>query len=99
MTKYQKLSINTIDFFHKVCYTQIKLENKTNILTNKTKTNIKLIKIKRNQMAINTFKIPTSYQYYEGEASYVSPAEVSDETLTRIKNRRIGAKISEIMFR
>ena len=50
-------------------------------------------------MAINTFKIPTSYQYYEGEASYVSPAEVSDETLTRIKNRRIGAKISEIMFR
>ena len=49
-------------------------------------------------MAINTFKIPTNYQYYSGEANYVSPAEVNDETLEKIKNRKIGAKISEIMF-
>ena len=37
LTKSSKISINTIDFFRKVCYTEIKLENKTNILTNKPK--------------------------------------------------------------
>ena len=35
LTNHQKLSINTIDFFSKVCYTEDKLENKIKILTNK----------------------------------------------------------------
>ena len=41
LTNHQKLSINTIDFFRKVCYTENKLENKTKILTNKNKNNKK----------------------------------------------------------
>ena len=40
---------------------------------------------------INTYKIP--FEYYNGEGTYVSPAEVSEETIDRIKARRIGAKI------
>lgn len=48
-------------------------------------------------MAVNTFKIP-NYEYYSGEASYVSPAEVSKESIERIKNRKIGVKTSEIVF-
>lgn len=35
---FVNFSIITIDFFVQVCYTQIKLENKTNILTTKTTT-------------------------------------------------------------
>ena len=45
LTKCVKISIKTIDKKANVCYTQIKLENKTNILTNKTK--IKTNKIKK----------------------------------------------------
>ena len=37
LTNPPKLSINTIDFFGKVCYTGNKLENKIKILTNKSK--------------------------------------------------------------
>ena len=48
-------------------------------------------------MAINTFQIP-NYEYYNGEANYVSPAEISKESLARIKNRKIGTKISEVVF-
>ncbi len=40
---------------------------------------------------IETFRIP--YEYYNGEGTYVSPAEVSTETIDRIKARKIGAKI------
>lgn len=39
-------------------------------------------------MAINTFKIP-NFEYYSGEASYVSPAEVSKESIEKIKSRNI----------
>ena len=39
LTNHENFSINTIDKIANVCYTQIKLEHKTNILTNKTKTN------------------------------------------------------------
>ncbi len=48
-------------------------------------------------MAINTYQIP-KYEYYDGEASYVSPAEVSNESLSRIKKRKIGAKVSDVLF-
>lgn len=47
-------------------------------------------------MAINTFKIP--YQYYNNEADLVSPAEISAESIDRIKNSKIGAKVSRIFF-
>lgn len=40
---------------------------------------------------INTFKIP--FEYYSGEGTYVSPAEVSKETIDRIKARKIGSEI------
>ena len=40
----------------------------------------------------------TRFEYYSGEATYVSPAEISDESLARIKNRKIGAKLSEVVF-
>ena len=56
LTNHPKISINTIDFFAKVCYTEIKLENKTNILTNKTKTKTKKQK-KGNKMA-EILKLP-----------------------------------------
>lgn len=39
-------------------------------------------------MAINTYKIP-NYEYYIREASYVSPAEVSSESIERIKRHNI----------
>lgn len=39
-------------------------------------------------MAINTYKIP-NYEYYSGEANYVSPAEVSQESIKKIKSRNI----------
>lgn len=48
-------------------------------------------------MAINSHQTP-KFEFYDGEASYVSPTEISKETLSRIKNRKIGAKISEIVF-
>ena len=42
---------------------------------------------------IETYKIP--FEYYNGEGSYVSPAEMSSETAARIRarNRKIGNKI------
>ena len=45
-------------------------------------------------MAINTYKIP--FQYFNNEADLVSPAEISEESAERIKNSRIGAKVSGI---
>ena len=39
-------------------------------------------------MAINTYQIP-NFEYYDGEASYVSPAEVSQESIQKIKSRNI----------
>ena len=39
-------------------------------------------------MAINTFNIP-NFEYYSGEANYVSPAEVSEESIEKIKSRNI----------
>lgn len=39
-------------------------------------------------MAINTYKIPT-YKYYEGEADFVSPAEISKESIEKIKSSNI----------
>ncbi len=41
---------------------------------------------------IETFKLP-GYEFYESEGTYVSPTEVSKETISRIKSRQIGAKI------
>lgn len=39
-------------------------------------------------MAINTYKIP-NYEYYNGEANYVSPTELSKESIEKIKSRNI----------
>ena len=104
MTNSQKLSINTIDFFGKVCYTQIKLENKTNILT--TNKNKNLTKIKKGNKMAETIKLPTQvvnsdwkddidvgYATYKDEKEYISPSEVSKESIARIKqrNQRIGS--------
>jgi len=41
---------------------------------------------------IGTYKIP-NFENYQDEGNYVSPAEVSTETIDRIKARRIGNKI------
>ncbi len=41
---------------------------------------------------METFKIPT-YEFYENEGTYISPESVDDAALSRLKNRRIGAKI------
>lgn len=47
---FADFSIITIDFFHNVCYTQIKLDNKTNNLTSKiTKQKQKKSKTKRSK--------------------------------------------------
>ena len=100
LTNHKKLSINTIDFFSKVCYTEIKLENKINILTNKTKTKTNQ-KQKGNNMA-ETLKLPNQvinsrwdddvdvdYAIYggskTGEREYISPSEVSKESIDKIK--------------
>lgn len=37
-------------------------------------------------MAENIYKIP-NFEYYNGEADYVSPAEVSKESIQKIKSR------------
>lgn len=39
-------------------------------------------------MAIDTFQIP-NLKYYDKEANYVSPAEVSKESIEKIKSRNI----------
>lgn len=64
-----------------MCYTQNKLENKTNILTNKNK--------KENKMTnINTYKIP--FQTYNDEAGFrIDPDKVSKESIAKIKARNI----------
>ena len=88
-----KFSIKSIDKIAQVCYTEIKLENKTNILTNnKIKTKINKNK-KGNNMATNTYQIP-KLEYYDKEADYVPPTEVSKEAIEKIKSRNI--KIGKI---
>lgn len=42
---------------------------------------------------IETFNIPTTYEYYKGEKDFVSPKEVKNATqakIDRIKARKIG---------
>lgn len=46
---------------------------------------------------METFQIPT-YEYYENEGTYISPEEVDETTIDRIKSRRIGAKILGLWF-
>ncbi len=99
MTKLLKLSINTIDKIDQVCYTQIKLENKTNILTNKIKTKTNQ-KQKGTKMA-EKLNIPThvvnsdwkddidvDYAIYgdneREERNYISPEKVDDSTKNKI---------------
>ncbi len=41
---------------------------------------------------METYQIPT-YEYYENEGAYISPEEIDDTAIDRIKSRRIGAKI------
>lgn len=36
------------------------------------------------------------YQYYD-EGNYVSPAEINDEALSRIKNRRVGITVLDVL--
>ena len=89
------LSINTIDKIAHVCYTQIKLENKINILTNNNKN-----KNKRKTKMTETIKLPTKvidsdwkddidYQPYEDEAKYISPEKVESATAEQAKRRNI----------
>lgn len=84
MTNLSKISINIIDKFHNVCYTENKLDNKTNNLTNKTK----IIKTKGAKMPNNIQeKISTktemqsdAFQLFGGtelaESEYVNTNEV-----------------------
>ena len=59
-----------------MCYTQIKLEHKTNILTTRdTKTNINKGK-------------DMNYETFNNEARYVSPDEMTMEAADLIKKRR-----------
>lgn len=44
-------------------------------------------------MAINTYQIP-KLEFYNGEADYVPPTEVSQEAIQKIKSRNI--KIGKI---
>ena len=61
-------SIITIDFFVQVCYTQIKLENKTNILTNKITTQKqKGASMAANKNKISTFNLPDGDKVVDSE--------------------------------
>lgn len=40
---------------------------------------------------LSTYHIP--FQEYENEGTYISPSEISHEAVSRIKSRKIGAKI------
>ena len=42
--------------------------------------------------SLETFKIPTEYEFYD-EGTYISPNKISHEAISRIKSRKIGAKI------
>ena len=72
LTSYTKLSINTIDKFRKVCYTRIKLENKTKNLTNNKN------KQRKTKMIFETYK---------GEANYESSDDISEKAQLLIANR------------
>ena len=101
LTKQQKLSINTIDFFGKVCYTGNKLENKTKILTNNKNK-------QRKTKMTQTIKLPTKvidsdwkddidYEPYRKEKQYVSPKKVSKRTLAKIKNSPVKLTIRNMV--
>ena len=85
-----------------MCYTQNKLENKTNILTNKKNKNKN--KHKKGTNMAETIKLPkqivnsdwkddidADYAIYgdseKDEREYVSPAKVSKESIAKIKSR------------
>lgn len=100
--KISKTSIIIIDKNAYVCYNESKLENKTNILTtgdknknNKNKKeNIKMTeKLKiPNQVVESDWKDDISYQTYgtdQEEMEYISPAEVSKESINKIKARNL----------
>ena len=73
------LSIKSIDKLSKVCYTRIKLENKTNILTNNKH------KQRKTKMRLTP---------YENESSFSSATNISPEAEKRIdafQNRHRGA--------
>ena len=90
LTKMRLFSISTIDFFRNLCYTQNKLENKTNILTNKNKNN----KTKRSN------KMTANFEDYRGTAP--SAGNISDDAKERIaafreKHYRFGHKINGLL--
>ena len=85
-----------------MCYNEIKLENKTNILTNN-----KNKQQKKGKIMAETLKLPNAvvdsdwkddvdvdYAIYGGneknEREYISQAELSKEKIDRIKKRKIG---------
>ena len=87
MTNHAKISITTIDKNAQVCYTGIKLENKTNILTsNKQKQTI--IKQKGNNNMAKQYKLNYNlgFQIFKDEADYASPATISKEAARKIGN-------------
>ena len=101
MTNLGILSINTIDKITHVCYTQNKLEHKTNILTNNKN------KKQRKTKMTETIKLPTKvinadwkddvdYQPYANEAEYIQPQKVETATAEQAKRRNI--KIGRVAF-
>ena len=79
-----------------MCYTQNKLENKINILTNHKN---KQLNKKEDQMT-QAIKLPTKvvdsdwkddidYEPYEDEKTYISPSKIKKETIAKIKKSSI----------
>ena len=102
LTKCNILSIKGIDKINQVCYTQNKLENKTNILTNnKNKKENKMSQTQTinlpNQVVDSDWKDDIDYEAYEDEKTYVSPDKIKKETIARIKKSPIKLSIRNLV--
>ena len=87
----------------KVCYTRIKLENKINNLTNNKNKN------KGKQKMTETLNLPKKvinsdwkddidYETYGDEKTYISPDEVSRESINKIKSRKLNQERGHKVF-
>ena len=103
LTKCNILSIKGIDKINQVCYTQNKLENKTNILTNnKNKqephkmSQTQTIKLP-NQVVDSDWKDDIDYEAYEDEKTYISPDKIKKEAIAKIKKSSIKLSIRNLV--
>ena len=103
MTNSIDIAINTIDKIAHVCYNENKLENKTNILTNNKINKETNMKQAQRLIMIDEPEDPGSeenidYEPFKSEKSYISPDEVGEEVIDRIRELPLRLATVEITY-